>query len=299
MARGPRCGCGPGCGSAGAATASLQVGLHPGHRLVLPDADPTSARLLRDLGHGVDADRGRRPDQRGRCGALRDRGLLLDADDAASPARAAPRAARGSAVVADRRRCAPTAVRLLADGRVVQRGRAGRRAAVALARHAPAPSRAATDLDRLVAGRPAPPAGDRGGRPAPARPVRRPRPDRLPALRRRAPHRPRPAAPARRGAAPRRPIPRDRRRAEDLQLGAGVGGARPGRAGSRATARRPGRRPSTLEPDGPGRAAVAAAPALRLRLGRRAGGLSGRLTRTRCRACPPSPAGWSREHSSQ
>ena len=73
----------------------LQVGLHPGHRLVLPD-DPVTRGLLDRLHHGLDPDRVPAP-QRGRLRLLDAAGLLVPAVPA--PARSPSRA--GATVVVD------------------------------------------------------------------------------------------------------------------------------------------------------------------------------------------------------
>lgn len=69
---------------------TLQVGLHPGHRLVLPD-DPAVRGALSLLGHGVDPGR-LDPDQLDLVRRLTAAGLVADPDDHVARSRAVDRA---------------------------------------------------------------------------------------------------------------------------------------------------------------------------------------------------------------
>ena len=222
--------------------ATLQVGLHPGHRAVLPDL-PHVRSLLTLLAHGVDVDR-LAHDQREPLRRLSREGLLLDADDEVARSRARE---RGRVEVVANPSVQPAVTRLLAEaGATVSReGRASVALIVATgAETAPGRHRPAGP------GRPGPPAGQRGGRPAPGRSLCRARTHRLPALRRRAPHRPRPTASPRGRAAPRgrsrRPSP-----SRWISTSGSRGPCGTWSPSSRATGRPPGRPPSTSTPTGP------------------------------------------------
>ena len=122
--------------------ATLQVGLHPGHRVVLPDL-PHVRALLTLLGHGVDAER-LADDQREPLRRLGRGGLLLDADDDVVRSRARE---RGRVEVVASQAVQPTVTRLLAEAGLIV-SREGR-PSVALIVTTGSETRRA-DIDRLV-----------------------------------------------------------------------------------------------------------------------------------------------------
>ncbi len=122
--------------------ATLQVGLHPGHRAVLPDL-PHVRSLLTLLAHGVDVDR-LAHDQREALRRLSRENLLLDADDEVARSRARE---RGRVEVVANPSVQPAVTRLLAEaGATVSREG---RASVALIVATGAETRR-DDVDRLV-----------------------------------------------------------------------------------------------------------------------------------------------------
>ena len=123
---------------------TLQVGLHPGHRVVLPDL-PHVRALLTMLVHGVEAER-LDDDQCEPLRRLSEGGLLLDADDEVVRSRARE---RGRVEVVASAAVSATVKRMLSDAGLVESR--GRRSAVALvvATGAEAPR---TEIDRLVQG---------------------------------------------------------------------------------------------------------------------------------------------------
>lgn len=76
----PRLRLRPGMRVSDRSDSTVQVGLHPGHHVVLPDTGDVRA-LLSVLAHGIDADRVP-VDQRDPLNRLRDAALLVDPDDA-------------------------------------------------------------------------------------------------------------------------------------------------------------------------------------------------------------------------
>lgn len=76
----PRLRLRPGIRVSDRSDSTLQVGLHPGNHVVLPDTGDVRA-LLSVLAHGIDADR-LPVDQRDPLNRLRDAALLVDPDDA-------------------------------------------------------------------------------------------------------------------------------------------------------------------------------------------------------------------------
>lgn len=86
----PRLRLRPGLRVSGRSDSTLQVGLHPGRRLALPD-DPAVRGALALLGHGVAPGR-LDVDQREVAGRLADAGLVSDPDEDVARCRAAERA---------------------------------------------------------------------------------------------------------------------------------------------------------------------------------------------------------------
>ena len=279
----------PGVGLARRDADHLQLGIDPPPAAVLPDTRAVRAAARRAGPRQPARPDARRGDRAGARALWSPPGLVVAADDAARTRRRPPRRLPGP-----RRRARRRPAGAAAAGR---RGRAAgspaRPAGAVGARWSGPAGEPPATASTLDAARHARTCVVRGGPAGPGRPLRRPGRHRLPALRRRAPRRARPAA----------------RALVVEQLATATRSGRPPDPALRAlalawavrdlVARREGGVPATwsatvaigrLPAD---RHDVPPAPALRLRLGRPRWRVvrADRVTSTRCRACPPSRAG--------